>query len=355
MTNSVKKHCAAFIVIFSIIITSPILSLKASANVGDADGLKVYPGGMPFGVRFYTDGVTVTRVDEVITENGAKSPALDAGIRLKDMITHIDGKKISSAGILSKEIADSMGKSVTLTIKRGDDIINIVLTPQKSKNDGVYKAGLWLRDSTAGVGTITFIDCNTGAFGGLGHGICDSDTGKLLPLLRGSVSAVRIGGIRKGAVGTPGELRGYFTGGKIGAIVKNTDCGVFGVLSEVSGELEEISVASKAELREGEAEIICTLDENGAKRYKINVSGIDTSATTSKCFTVTVTDPALLEKTGGIVQGMSGSPIIQNGKLIGAITHVFVNDPCRGYGIFIENMLESADSVAEDNKTKEAS
>ena len=152
------------------------------------------------------------------------------------------------------------------------------------------------------------------------------------------------GGIKKGIVGTPGELRGYFTGGKIGAIVKNTDCGVFGVLSDVCGTLEQISVASKNELREGEAEIICTLDESGAKRYKINVSCIDTNAGASKCFTVTVTDPALLEKTGGIVQGMSGSPIIQDGKLVGAITHVFVNDPCRGYGIFIENMLEAAEN-----------
>ncbi len=342
MTNLIKKRYAAFIVTLAIIITSPILSTKASANVTDAGGQKVYPGGMPFGVRFYTDGVIVSGADEVMTENGAVRPALDAGIKVKDIITHIDGNKITSAGALSKVIADSQGKPVTFTVKRGDEVMHIVLTPVKSKSDGIYKAGLWLRDSTAGVGTVTYIDCETGSFGGLGHGICDSDTGKLLPLLRGSVSAVRIGGIRKGVSGTPGELRGYFVGDKIGAIVKNTDCGVFGVLSNVNANSESVQIASKNELCEGDAEIICTLDENGAKRYKISISGIDTSATSSKCFTVTVTDPALLEKTGGIVQGMSGSPIIQDGKLVGAVTHVLINDPTKGYGIFIENMLEAA-------------
>ncbi len=325
MTNLVKKHYAAFIVTLAIIITSPILSLKSSANVGDAGGQKVYPGGMPFGVRFYTDGVIVSGIDDVITENGTARPALDAGIKVKDIITHINGKKIPSAGALSKAVADSQGKSVTLTVKRGDETISVVLTPVKSKSEGIYKAGLWLRDSTAGVGTVTFIDCDTGTFGGLGHGICDSDTGKLLPLLRGSVSAVRIGGLRKGVAGTPGELKGYFVGDKIGAIVKNTDCGVFGVLSEVKANSESVPIASKNELCEGEAEIICTLDENGAARYKVNISSIDTTAKSSKCFTVTVTDTALLEKTGGIIQGMSGSPILQNGKLVGAVTHVCVN------------------------------
>ncbi len=344
MTNSVKKHYAALIVTLAIIITSPILSLSASASNAGADGQKVYPGGMPFGVRFYTDGVIVSGIDEVITENGAVNPALDAGIKLKDIITHIDGRKVTSAGSLSKAVADSQGKQVTLTVKRGEEIISVVLIPVKSKSEGIYKAGLWLRDSTAGVGTVTFIDCETGVFGGLGHGICDSDTGKLLPLLRGSVSAVRIGGIRKGVAGTPGELKGYFVGGKIGAIVKNTDCGVFGVLSEARSDVESVVIASKNELCEGDAEIMCTLDDGGAKKYRINISAIDTTATTSKCFTVTVTDPALLEKTGGIVQGMSGSPIVQNGKLVGAVTHVFVNDPTRGYGIFIENMLAEAET-----------
>ena len=345
MTNSVKKRYAAFIVTLAIIITSPILSINASASSAGADGHRVYPGGMPFGVRFYTDGVIVSGIDEVITEGGAVNPALDAGIKLKDIITHIDEKKITSAGLLSKAVADSQGKPVTLTVRRGDEVINAVLTPAKSKADGIYKAGLWLRDSTAGVGTVTFIDCETGMFGGLGHGICDSDTGKLLPLLRGSVSAVRIGGITKGIAGTPGELRGYFVGGKIGAIVKNTDCGVFGVLNEARSDADSIAIASKNEVCEGDAEIICTLDEGGAARYKVNISSIDTTAKSSKCFTVTVTDPALLEKTGGIVQGMRGSPIIQNGRIVGAVTHVFVNDPTRGYGIFIENMLEEAEKI----------
>ena len=214
------------------------------------------------------------------------------------------------------------------------------MTPVRS--DERYKAGLWIRDSTAGIGTVTFIDPATGAFAGLGHGICDSDTGELVKPGRGIVVNVAISGVEKGQAGAPGELRGYFSSGKIGSLTGNTECGVFGVFAELpegmSGDAKAIPAATSAETHDGDAEIICTSD-SGTGRYKVRISGIDRSGRPVKNFVVTVTDPDLIAKTGGIVQGMSGSPIIQDGKLIGAVTHVLVNSPEKGYGIFIDNML----------------
>jgi stage IV sporulation protein B len=197
---------------------------------------------------------------------------------------------------------------------------------------------MWLKDSTAGVGTVTYVIPETGEFAGLGHGICDIDTGKPLPLARGIVSGVNISGIKKGSPGSPGELRAGFMGGKVGILTDNRNTGVYGILSE-HPDLVPIELGKREEICEGKAHIISTLDNSGAKEYEVELSAINKSSTGSKSFVVTVTDKALLEKTGGIVQGMSGSPIVQNGRLVGAVTQVFVNDPTRGYGIFIENML----------------
>ena len=218
------------------------------------------------------------------------------------------------------------------------------VTPEYSKTEGKYKSGLWVRDSGAGIGTVTFIDPETLSFGGLGHGICDGDTGELIPMDRGSVLGVRINGINKGAAGAPGEIKGYFNSGKTGTLIKNTTCGVYGVFTELPKGLpsEAVCLGGREELKEGDAYIWCTLDDSGPQKYSIRISEINRSATGNKCFSITVTDRALIEKTGGIVQGMSGSPIIQNGKIVGAVTHVLVNDPTTGYGIFIENMLNAA-------------
>jgi stage IV sporulation protein B len=202
---------------------------------------------------------------------------------------------------------------------------------------------MWVRDSGAGIGTVTFIDPTTGAFGGLGHGICDADTGELMPMQRGIVTDVTITGVLPGAPGSPGELRGKFLPIKRGALIRNTECGVYGVFSSLPYAPEgPLPIACKDELHTGEAYIWCTLDENGPSQYRVELSAINKNADGAKCFTVKVIDPALIAKTGGIVQGMSGSPIIQNEKIIGAVTHVLVNDPTTGYGIFIENMLNAA-------------
>ena len=221
------------------------------------------------------------------------------------------------------------------------------LTPVYSKESEKYKLGIWVRDNTAGIGTLTFIKSDDGMFGGLGHGIYDIDTGELLPLSRGIVTDVSVTGIIKGSAGKPGEIRGYLKQNKTGALITNCDCGVFGVFTpspEISKE-KLLPIAFRSEVKCGPATIRCTLDEGGIKEYGIEILNINHDSQGTKCFTVHVTDSALLEKTGGIVQGMSGSPIIQDGKLVGAVTHVMVNDPTTGYGIFIENMLKQINDL----------
>ena len=201
--------------------------------------------------------------------------------------------------------------------------------------------GVFLRDSAAGIGTVTFIDKETGLFGGLGHGICDPDTGAPVSIRRGEVRRAVITGILRGSAGKPGEMRGHLDKEKVGALVKNDACGVFGVFTECPVS-REVEIAYRHEVKEGNATLYTTLDGECVTPYTVKISAIDREATGNKCFTVTVTDAALLAKTGGIIQGMSGSPIIQNGKLVGAVTHVMINDPTTGYGIFIENMLNAA-------------
>ena len=304
---------------------------------------KVYVGGMPFGVKFLTDGVIVAGTFEVKTANGTKNPAADAGLVQNDVILEVGGVKVTDAAMLSELCEKSGGAPIKVVYKRNGKQAECSLTPAKSVDDGKYKTGIYARDSGAGIGTVTYIMPETLEFGGLGHGICDGESGKLIPMQRGSVVDVTISGVVKGLVGDPGEVRGYFSSGKTGTLLRNTECGVFGAfakLPESAGTL--MSVATRDELRTGEAYILSTLDGTTPQKYRVEISDIKLSATGNKCFTVKVTDPALIEKSGGIVQGMSGSPIIQNGKLVGAVTHVLINDPSTGYGIFIENMLSAA-------------
>lgn len=299
--------------------------------------VRLYPGGMPFGVRYYTEGVTVVGFSD---EESDGNPALAAGLRKKDRILFLDGEKVETALGFTKKIEESGGKELTLTYSRDGEERTTSLRPVKGQ-DGKFKAGLWVRDSGAGIGTVSFIIPEGQAFAGLGHGICDPETGELMPLVRGSVMNVSIEGVVKGQSGAPGELRGVFKPGKIGTILWNTECGVFGVLSEPPAGAggEAMPIASRNEIRVGEAYILCTVDGEGIGRYRVEISDIRREETGGKCFCVRVTDKDLIGKTGGIVQGMSGSPVIQDGRIVGAVTHVLVGDPERGYGIFVENML----------------
>lgn len=302
--------------------------------------VSLYVGGMPFGVKFSTDGVLVVGYGS--DREKIANPAYSAGIRPSDIIKSIDGKPISNSESMCKALDASCGRPLSFTCERNGKEFTVKLTPYYSSSDGRYKSGLMIRDSGAGIGTVTYIEPNTNMFGGLGHGICDGETGALLPMRRGAVSEVTITGVTKGVQGTPGELHGSFKGAKAGSLIENTSCGVFGMLLKTPSSCKDLmEIGLRGELQNGKAYIYCTLDASGPQKYEIEISEIDSKAVGNKCFTVTVTDPKLIAKTGGIVQGMSGSPIIQNGRLVGAITHVLINDPTRGYGIFIENMLNA--------------
>ena len=304
-----------------------------SVTVSHLEDVKVYVGGVPFGIKFLTEGVSI-----VGFEDEASNPAYKAGLRLYDTIIKINGKKISGNADVSEAV--SGGGEMNITFLRAGKEMSIKFTPKYSENEKKYTLGVWLKDSGAGIGTLTYVTTD-GVFGGLGHGICDGETGELVPITSGSVLGVTLNGIVKGQKGEPGELKGYFNSSKVGAIYKNSEVGVFGALAEIPDVIKgkTYSIGLKNELKEGKATILCTLDDNVRREYSIEISNINRNADGNKCFSIKITDERLINATGGIVQGMSGSPIIQNGKLVGAVTHVLINDPCAGYGIFIENML----------------
>lgn len=314
-------------------------------NVTVVSKTYVIPCGCAFGVKLYTAGVVVVGTSEIETAQGTKTPAQDAGIKPGDVIFAINGKPVSSNSDVESIVSECNGASLPVSLKRGNVGIQVKLTPVKSSADGTFKAGLWVRDSTAGIGTITFFNPENSTFGGLGHGICDVETGKLMPLLEGDVVRVHITGIVKGTNGNPGELQGSLDNSIWGSLGMNTETGVYGTLSGVDAK-SEMQVAMPQDVHTGPAKIIATLDSSGPKMYSIEISKIhfnDDSPT--KNMIIKVTDKALVDKTGGIIQGMSGCPIIQDGKLAGAVTHVFVNDPQMGYGIFAENMINTSKTL----------
>ncbi len=347
-----------YIKIWSILLSVVLLLMGGVLSAGATNETgpdQVYVGGMPFGVKFYTEGILVVGFCDVDVAASGRviNPARDAGLKVRDVITRINGEVPSDASALTGAVEASGGKAITLTVqrhtggsdkKKGGDArvmeLTVSVTPAYSVSENRYKTGMWVRDSGAGIGTVTFIIPGSNAFAGLGHGICDGDTGELVPMRRGQVTDVTVSGVERGEVGAPGAIKGYFAPGKTGTLLGNTDCGVFGVLTALPSAAETLlPVGHREEVHEGEATILCTLDDGKVGTYSVCISAVDADATGSKCFGITVTDPALIQKTGGIVQGMSGSPVIQDGKLVGAVTHVLINDPTTGYGIFIDNML----------------
>lgn len=320
-----------------------ILPLKSS-EVEVVAEQSLMAGGQPFGIKFYTDGVLVVSMTDIETESGKINPAYNSGIRVKDVLTTVNGTKIKSNEHLTELIKNCGGEEVTVGVKRDKLIFEVKIKPEKDKS-GTYKLGCWVRDSTAGIGTVTYYDVVNKTFAGLGHGICDSDTGELMTLSYGKAFGAEIMSVVKGIAGTPGELRGAFDENRrFGTIYKNCEMGVFGETeSNFTSDGTIYPIAFKQDIREGAAEILCTTDGSGVQCYDIEILHIYTnSVKATKNMVISITDEDLLEKTGGIVQGMSGSPIIQDGKIIGAVTHVMINDPTKGYGIFIENMLNAA-------------
>lgn len=303
-------------------------------------------GGNLFGIKLYTDGVLVVELDRVTTASGRASPGKDAGLKVGDSILSANGVPISTNEQLREVIATGNGETIALAVRRGESVLQLDLQPVQSSG-GVWRGGIWVRDSTAGIGTLTCFDEQTGAFVGLGHGIYDVDAGTLLTISKGEICKAALTGITKGKNGTPGQLEGVFTeGAPQGELLYNTECGIGGTLDvkELMKEQECVSLPMglKQEVTTGRAYLCSRLGGSDAELYEVEIEKVDlTPGKQSKNLVIRVTDERLLEQTGGIVQGMSGSPIIQNGKLIGAVTHVFVNDAAKGYGIFIENMLDA--------------
>lgn len=303
--------------------------------------------GNTVGVKLKIDGVLVIGASDVQGANGIRSaPARDMGIRAGDFITAVNGKAADSIEVLVAEIDKSSGESIDITYRRDNTELTIRVRPVKAVDDNRFHIGLWVRDNTAGIGTLTFYDPESGGFGALGHGITDIDTGILMPVKNGEILESSILGIKKGVQGNPGELKGVFIeDSRLGIIEKNSEFGIYGKLGEAS--IHNLSdrtfpIAVRSQIKEGPAYILSNIDGRKVEKFNISIQKVSRqSMNGSKGMVLKITDAKLLEATGGIVQGMSGSPIIQNGRLIGAVTHVLVNDPTRGYGIFIEGMLKN--------------
>ena len=311
----------------------------------------VIPSGEAIGLRLFTSGVLVVGMSEIKGEdNNNHMPYKDSGIKEGDMITKVDNEVITCTADLTNKINNSNGNEVTLTYVRNGNNYNTNIVPTKI-NEDEYKLGLWVRDAASGVGTITFYEPTTGAFAALGHGILDVDTEELIDIARGDIVTSKIISIVKGEKGKPGELQGSIENGKIiGEVYKNTNFGIYGKLNNIQdlkkNTKNEMEVMPRDEVKEGKASILCTLENGKQEEYEIEIEKVYTASNrANKNMIIKVTDKRLLEKTGGIIQGMSGSPILQDGKFVGAVTHVMVNNPEKGYGIFADTMLKQMKEV----------
>lgn len=317
-----------------------------TVNVQVIPDKMLVPAGVPIGIYVKTDGILViAQGDFEGMDHTRKEPAkrlLQAG----DYILKADEQEVASKADFTKKISESGGRDMVLTIRREEEIFDIKVHPEQNVN-GEYKLGIWIRDNAQGVGTMTYLD-EDASFGALGHGINDTDTALLMEVKGGSLYKTEIIAIKKGQGGTPGELTGvidYNLSNKIGTIDSNSVEGIFGTVDLKGADIvsrEAMPIGLKQDVEPGKAQILCCVDgEKIPKSYDVNIKAVHLDHDNiNRGIELEVTDAALLEQTGGIVQGMSGSPILQNGKIVGAVTHVLVNDPTRGYGIFIENMLE---------------
>ncbi len=316
-----------------------------SVNVAVIPKTTVIPLGTAIGMKLYTKGVLVVGMSQINTDNNEKTkPYENSGIEQGDMILAINNKEVSNTDELIGEVNNSNGNSIKIKYLKNNETLETSITPVKSKNE--YKIGLWVRDAAAGVGTLTFYEPSTNSFMALGHGISDIDTEKIVEISNGELITANIVSIKKGEKGKPGEMKGTIdSGNKIGEISKNTNLGVYGNVTNKSylgiDSNNEMEVATRSEIKEGRAQIICQLDNNEKNKYNIEIEKIYTmNNEDNKSMLIKVTDEELLNKTGGIIQGMSGAPIIQNGKFVGAITNVLVNDPTQGYAIFADMMIK---------------
>ena len=302
------------------------------------------PLGKAVGIKLFADGVLIVETSALEDGGGAVSPAQRCGLKEGDLILRANDEKVRSTEHMQSILQANGDDAMVLAVKRGSRTMEVSITPVCCA-DGTYRLGAWIRDSMAGIGTLTYYDPATKTYGALGHGITDVDTAKLMPLASGSIMETTVKAVRRGEKGKPGELKGDFSVQRdVGTLWANTEGGIFGTVSDdgfiESGEA--LPVGRSDEIHTGPATILSTVNGGETEEYTVQIEKLFSRDQSTRNMLLRVTDERLLSTTGGIVQGMSGSPIIQDGKLVGAVTHVLVNDPTRGYGIFIENMLAAA-------------
>lgn len=335
-------------VTLSILGRVPVKTVRAVA----VDQRAVTVCGTPFGIKMFAEGATIVGFTDVPAPGGGANPAKSAGLKIGDRILSIDGAATHDNQDVADALQEAAGRPVEVIYQRSGQQHTASLEPVRDEESGSWRAGMWVRDSSAGIGTLTFVDNSTGMYGGLGHPISDADTGQSIALRSGEIAPVTITGYEKGEAGVPGELKGRFTSQiAMGDILVNRATGVYGRIRVLcSGQ--DMIVSQAQEVRCGPARILTTLEGTTPQWYDVEIERVSLGQEDpNRNMVIRVTDPQLLSATGGIVQGMSGSPIEQDGKLVGAVTHVLVNDPTRGYGIFAQTMLETADGLAQAKQT----
>lgn len=315
-------------------------------------GRKVVPLGRAVGIKLFSDGVLVVGLSDLETQTGAMNPGRSCGLKAGDIITHINGQEVDTIEQVQTILKEEGGQPMVLQASRSGK--SLQLTAQAVQNaQGDYQLGVWLRDSMAGIGTLTFYDPDSKTFAALGHGINDVDTSLLMPMETGSIMYASVADVKMGAAGEPGELHGNFDVKRdLGTLYANTELGIYGVLTteDFDSAGEAVEVASRDQVQVGPATILSNISGEEVKEYEVEITHVyPEAAGETRNLMIQVTDPELLAQTGGIVQGMSGSPILQNGRLVGAVTHVLINDPTRGYGILAENMMSQ---IVEENREK---
>ena len=323
-------------------MVSALLALALIAAPPTAFAQELVVGGQIVGIQLNTEGVMVAGLGEVETAAGSRAPARDAGVQTGDRILAVDGRPVKSAGELIDAVTALNGAAAELTVRRADRELRLTVQPARSAQEQ-WLLGMWLRDGISGIGTLTYWDPATGTYGALGHSVSDELTGEALPMSEGSITDAEVMSVQSGNPGTPGELNGCAdTEWVLGSVERNTEHGIFGALMGCPGG----TVLETGALRIGPATILSTVSGRQVRQYAVQITRIYKDSDGTHVL-LSVTDPQLRALTGGIVQGMSGSPILQDGRLVAAVTHVFVSDPTRGYGISIYDMLAAAGILDE--------
>ena len=331
---------ALFALCFCIGLFVPAAFAQSAAPAESRRSL--VPLGRTVGIKLFSDGLLVVNLSESTDGAGNVSPAKACGICTGDLLLEMNDEDLKTTEQLQEALQENGDRPVSLTVKRGAETLSLTATPA-SGSDGVYRLGAWVRDSMAGIGTLTYYDPETGTFGALGHGITDVDTGQLMPVSSGGLMPAAVAGVNRGVGGNPGELIGEFeTGVTLGILACNSTAGIFGTLDDTSLVTgAAVPVAARDEVKCGKATILANVEDDEVEEFSIKITKIQKNAATGRDMVIRITDERLLSATGGIVQGMSGSPILQNGKLVGAVTHVLVSDASKGYAILMEDMLAS--------------